>query len=105
MMKSREKIMEIVMKADYYSVKNKANLVLMDKLFTDENFSVVLKKYRSLFCLMNRDVIDTEKIDEKAMKNTMFAVECFFDKYNQAIDKCAHFVKVTFILYVTENLT
>ena len=94
MLKSKEKVMEIVMKADYYQVKSKANLVLFDKLFVDENFAAALKKYRILFCLMNRDVLDAEKTDEKAMKNTMFAVECFFDKFPNALDKTAHFIKV-----------
>ena len=95
MLKSKEKVMEIVIKADYYQVKAKANLVLFDKLFVDENFAVALKKYRVLFCLMNRDVLDAEKIDEKAMKNTMFAVECFFDKFPNLTDKTAHFIKVS----------
>ena len=90
MMKSKEKVMEVVMKervspktgiqprsdlffekpdqkADYYEVKSKANLVLFDKLFVEENFAPALKKYRVLFCLMNRDVLDAEQIDEKGM--------------------------------------
>jgi len=103
MLKSKEKVMEIVMKADYYQVKAKANLVLFDKLFVDENFAAALKKYRVLFCLMNRDVLDAEKIDEKAMKNTMFAVECFFDKFPNLTDKTAHFVKFLYDLDIVED--
>lgn len=103
MLKSKEKVMEIVMKADYYQVKAKANLVLFDKLFVDENFAATLKKYRVLFCLMNRDVLDAEKIDEKAMKNTMFAVECFFDKFPNQTDKTAHFVKFLYDLDIVED--
>jgi len=103
MLKSKEKVMEIVIKADYYQVKAKANLVLFDKLFVDENFAVALKKYRVLFCLMNRDVLDAEKIDEKAMKNTMFAVECFFDKFPNLTDKTAHFIKFLYDLDIVED--
>ena len=84
-----------LLQADYYEIKNKANLVLFDKLFVEENFAPALKKYRVLFCLMNRDVLDADQVDEKAMKNTMFALECFFDKFPNVIDKTAHFVKVS----------
>jgi len=103
MMKSKEKVMEVVMKADYYEIKNKANLVLFDKLFVEENFAPALKKYRVLFCLMNRDVLDAEQVDEKAMKNTMFALECFFDKFPNVIDKTAHFVKFMYDLDIVED--
>ena len=88
--------MDIVLKADYYQLRNKGTLCLFDKLLIEPNFMVGLKKYRALFVLMNRKTSSGES-DEKAMKNTMYGMEIFFGKFENSIDKCAHFVKVCFV--------
>ena len=93
MMKAKEKIMDIVLKADYYQLRNKGTLCLFDKLLVEPNFLAGLKKYRALFVLMNRKTSNGES-DEKAMKNTMYGMEVFFGKFEGHVDKCAHFVKV-----------
>ena len=94
MMKEKEKIMEIVMKAIYYGVKFKANRVLFDKLL-GKNFVTGVKTYRFLFMMMNHN-LSTNDPDNEAMKNTMAAVDYYFCKFQDEvpIDKCAHFVKV-----------
>ena len=49
MMKAKEKCMDIVMKADFYGIKSKANLVLFDKL-VEQQFPASLKKEWMAHC-------------------------------------------------------
>lgn len=103
MMKAKEKIMDIVMKADYYGVKSKGNLVLFDKLL-EKNFVTGLKTYRFLFIMMNHTMIDNEP-EDKAMKNTMSAVDYYFGKFQDevSVDKCAHFVKFLYDFDIVDD--
>jgi len=102
MMKAKEKIMDIVLKADYYQLRNKGTLCLFDKLLVEQNFMAGLKKYRALFVLMNRYTSNGES-DEKAMKNTMYGMEVFFGKFESHVDKCAHFVKALYDLDIVDD--
>lgn len=101
MMKAKEKIMDVVLKSEYYQVRNKGNLCLFDKLL-EQNFLIGLKKYRALFVMMNRFSTNGET-DSKAMKNTMYGMEVFFGKFPDTVDKTAHFVKALYDLDVVED--
>jgi len=99
MMRAKEKIMQIILKADYYGVKQKAPFVLFEKLLTSENFAPVLKKYRGVFLYINRNTDDTP--DLKAMKYMIHAFEIYIEKYPNLMDKCGVFLK---FLYDTDVL-
>lgn len=91
MMKAREKIMQIVLKADYYGVKTKAPIVLFDKLFTSEEFVKSAKKYRGILIYINRNTDDSP--DLKAMKYSMSAFEMYIEKFPAMTDKTAALLK------------
>jgi len=91
-MKAKEKIMQIVLKADYYDVKAKAPFVLFDKLFTTDEFAKTCKKYRGILVYINRNTDDTP--DLKAMKYSLHAFEVYIEKFqDKLLDKSASLLK------------
>jgi len=85
MMKAKEKIMQIVLKADYYGIKAKAPFVMFEKLFTTEEFLKIAKKYRGLLIYINRNTDDSP--DLKAMKYSLHAFETYIERFPALTDK------------------
>jgi len=103
MMKFKEQILQIVLKAEYYQIKQKTPFVLFEKLILpSEEFAKNMKKYRGLFVYMNRET-GTEEVDLKAMKYTLNAFETYFEKYPNLVDKCAIFLKFMYDLDVLDE--
>jgi len=91
MMKAKEKIMLIVLKADYYGVKQKAPFVLVEKLLVKEDFLRTVKKYRGVLIYINRNTDDTP--DLKAMKYMIHAFELYIERFPDLLEKTAVFMK------------
>lgn len=87
MMKAKEKIMLIVLKADYYSVKPKAPFVLVEKLLITEDFLRTIKKFRGIFVYINRNTDDSP--DLKAMKYMIHAFELYIERFPNLLEKTA----------------
>lgn len=97
MMKAKERIDSIVLKAEYYGVKTKAPFVMFEKLFNKsgfEHFDTVSKKYRGLLCYIN---LNTDRSpDLKAMKYTINAFEVYIEKYAEMTPKAVKLLKMLY---------
>jgi len=93
MMKAKEKIMQIVLKAEYYGLKQKACFVFFEKLMPNGEFVPAIKKFRPLFVYINRNMDETS--DLKAMKYCISALEVFLFEH-KITEKIAIFLKIMY---------